>query len=102
MDIASPTVAESLAHMGQRLSRARTMKRLTQDELASDCGVSRRAIQRMEDGQNVSVSTWFAAAARLGYQSDLMGVLEQDKPLRMAEFQMLATGKIDQRKRVRK
>jgi transcriptional regulator with XRE-family HTH domain len=101
----TPTVSDidqALSHMGKRLARARLLKQITQEEMGLICGVSRRAIQRMEAGRNVAISTWFTAAARLGYLSDLTGVLEQDKPTGMDQFLAIAKGTIERGRRARR
>lgn len=100
----TPAIAieQTLAHLGQRLAQARILKSLTQEDLAAVCGVSRRLIQRMEDGQNVTVGTWMTAASHLGYLGDLVEVFQQEKPETMGQFQAIAQGKMKNRHRVRK
>lgn len=44
-----------------RIYRARF--RLTQSEMAEKCGISRRALQKFEAGQNTSIRTQLAVAA---------------------------------------
>lgn len=102
MNSVSPEIAQTLEKLGARLARARTLKSLTQQELALACGVSRRVIVQMEAGRNVALSTWLSAANRLGYLPDLLAIMDQDKPATMDQFQLIARGELDQRKRVRK
>ena len=98
----TPSLEQALSRMGQDLARARVLKNLTQDELAQVCGVSRRAIQHLEAGKNVAVALWMAAAMRLGYLTDLLDVMEQNKPATMEQFQGLANGRHVRRQRARK
>lgn len=88
--------------MGKRLAQARILKGMTQEDMAQACGASRRAIQHMEAGLNVGLATWLQAAGHLGYLGDLVGVLQQDKPVNMDQFQAIAKGKMERRQRVHK
>jgi transcriptional regulator with XRE-family HTH domain len=45
-----------LAEMGQRLVAARLERRMTQAQLAQAAGVSKRTIERMEDGASAQVA----------------------------------------------
>jgi transcriptional regulator with XRE-family HTH domain len=46
-----------LAEIGERLERTRLARNLTQRELAAEAGVERKAIQRLERGEQVQLTT---------------------------------------------
>ena len=47
-----------LSELGSRLGRARLERNLTQRELAEEAGVERKAVQRLEAGESVKLSTF--------------------------------------------
>lgn len=55
-----------LAELGRRLSEARIAGRLTQAGLANAAGVSKRTIERMEDGVPVQLDSLIRALRALG------------------------------------
>lgn len=98
-----PSLASDvLVQWGGALAQARVLRAMTQAELAQACGVSRRAIQRLEAGENVALELWVTVAQHLGYLADLMAVMAYTKPTTMAQFQALAQGRPLALKRARK
>jgi transcriptional regulator with XRE-family HTH domain len=65
-----------LAELGKRLERTRLERNLTQRELASEAGVERKSIQRVEAGQDVKLVTLIRILRALG----LVGALDQLVP----------------------
>lgn len=90
-----------LQESGRLLQRARLLKNWTQADLAAQLGVSVRAIKRMEAGDNVRVSTFIQALNALGYLSDFLHLLSQDRPSTIEQYQLIADGSLDQRQRAR-
>ena len=66
------TDAAVLAELGTRLERARLERNLTQRELAEQAGVERKAVQRIEAGEPVKVTSLIRALRALG----LLGALD--------------------------
>ena len=92
----------ALSHLGRRMAAARIFQCMTQDDLAQACGVSRRAIQHLEAGRNVALSTWLAVADRLGYLQDIVGAMAHDRPTTIKQAHAIAEGRYAQPKRVRR
>jgi len=62
-----PKVAEAIAKVGQDISLARRMRRITAEEFAQRMGVSRATLHRLENGDpGVSLNTLSMALAALG------------------------------------
>lgn len=70
------TDAAILAEIGQRVMRRRIEMQLTQADLAVQAGVSKRTIERLEDGASVQLSTF----VRILRVLDLLPGLEQMMP----------------------
>jgi len=47
-----------LSEIGERLTRARLGRNLTQAELADEAGVSKRTVERMESGESVQLTSF--------------------------------------------
>ena len=47
-----------LSELGERLSRSRLGRNMTQAELADEAGVSKRTIERMEKGESVQLTSF--------------------------------------------
>ena len=59
MKITNPlTDAAVLGEVGERLSRLRLDRNVTQSELAAQAGVSKRTVERMEAGESVQLSSF--------------------------------------------
>lgn len=65
------TSQAALKEMGLRLKSYRVYSSLTQDDLAKKAGVSRRSIQYLEDGNNVSFTTVIKTLMVLELDSNL-------------------------------
>lgn len=55
-----------LTEVGDRLSRARLDKNLSQAQLALEAGVSKRTIERMEAGESVQITSFVRVLRALG------------------------------------
>ena len=65
-----------LANLGGRLSRQRLARNLTQATLATEAGVSKRTVERMEAGESVQLNN----ALRVLRVLDLLGGLDRLVP----------------------
>ncbi|HEY7830333.1 MAG TPA: helix-turn-helix transcriptional regulator [Solirubrobacteraceae bacterium] len=65
-----------LSELGARLERQRLERNLTQRELATQAGVERKAVQRMESGEPVKLTSFVRVLRALG----LVDALEQLVP----------------------
>ena len=62
-----PKVSQAIAKLGQDISLARRMRRITAEEFAQRMGVSRATLHRLENGDpGVSLNTLTMAMAALG------------------------------------
>jgi transcriptional regulator with XRE-family HTH domain len=55
-----------LAELGARLERTRLERNLTQRELAREAGVERKAVQRIEAGESVKLTSFLRVLRALG------------------------------------
>ena len=76
-----------LAEMGQRLSRYRLQKNLTQEKLAKEAGVSKRTLERLEAGESVQLTNFIRVLRRLGRLPGLEQLLPKPLPSPMAQLQ---------------
>lgn len=69
-----------IAELGQRITRARTARRISQELMAERCGVSRATISKLESGDaSVSADTLFRALMVLGKDDDIDKLLAKDQ-----------------------
>ncbi len=61
--------------MGERLSRIRLARNLTQEQLAGEAGVGIRTIRNLEKGKGVSFDTFVRVLTVLGVQQNLEALL---------------------------
>ena len=61
-----------LAELGERISRTRLDANLTQAELASEAGISKRTVERMEQGESVQLISFVRVLRAL----DLAGKID--------------------------
>ena len=75
-----------LAELGERLSRRRLNRNMTQEELAVASGVARRLVQRLEGGQGCSLENLMRILRALGMLGQLDAFLPESEisPLQMA------------------
>jgi putative transcriptional regulator len=78
-----------LAELGQRLRRTRLNRNLTQAELARESGVSRRAVQKVEEGDVTTVETLINILRGLSQLSQLNPFLPEPppSPVQLAKLQ---------------
>jgi transcriptional regulator with XRE-family HTH domain len=55
-----------IAELGRRIERTRLERNLTQRQLAAEAGVERKALQRIEAGQSVHLTTFLRLLRALG------------------------------------
>ncbi len=66
-----------LVEMGQRLTAARLERRLTQAQLAKAAGVSKRTVERLEDGASAQVTNLVRCLRVLGKLEGLERLLPE-------------------------
>lgn len=67
---------EQLAHdIGERLSRIRLGRNLTQQALAAQAGISTRTLRRLEAGEGATLDTLIRVVRGLGLESHLEALL---------------------------
>jgi len=69
-----------LAELGERLRRTRLEQNRTQSELAGEAGVERKALQRIESGQSVTLVSLIRVLRALGLLEVLDGLLPEAAP----------------------
>lgn len=72
-------VQKRLEELGERIRIARVRRRLSTDDLALACGVSRRTLFRVENGTpGVAIDTFLNVLWKLGLLDTLAGVADPD------------------------
>jgi len=66
-----PTDQALLADLGSRLARHRLDQNLSQARLAREAGVSKRTVERLENGQSIQLSNFLRILRALGLASSL-------------------------------
>lgn len=69
-----------LLELGQRLARMRLSQGLTQEQLADAAGVSKRTVQRLEDGTPAQLANLIRYLRALGRLEALDALLPSDSP----------------------
>jgi transcriptional regulator with XRE-family HTH domain len=69
-----------LSELGERLERTRLERNLTQRELASEAGVERKAVQRIEAGESVKLISLIRVLRALGLLDALDQLVQQPLP----------------------
>lgn len=69
-----------LDELGQRLSRWRLERNLSQSEFGEQAGIGRRTIQRLEAGEPVQLSSFIRALRVLGLLDSLELLIPQPTP----------------------
>lgn len=73
-------VGRALQRLGQNISTARRMRRLSQEDLAQRIGVSLSTVRRMEDGYpGTALHTFLRALHVLGRLEDVVKVMAMEK-----------------------
>ena len=63
------TTEAALAELGLRLAQRRIQLGQTQDELATEAGVSKRTVERLEAGESTQLSSWLRVVRALNLMS---------------------------------
>jgi transcriptional regulator with XRE-family HTH domain len=71
IDFSLAPLAEVEAEIGRRLESIRLAQNISQSDLASEAGVSRRTITRLENGGGISVETLIRIMRALGIEQRL-------------------------------
>ncbi|MDB5438397.1 MAG: Cro/CI family transcriptional regulator [Caulobacteraceae bacterium] len=87
-----------LAELGQRLQQARLDQRLTQAQLARAAGVSKRTLERLEDGEAGQLTNLIRCLRALGRLEDLERLIPE-APINPID--LLDYGRRAQRRRAR-
>jgi len=96
------TTSAVLAELGARLARQRLERDLTQDELATEAGVGRATLQRLESGQSVQLTSLVRLLRVLGLLDGLDAVVPEPVPSPIERLKMQgrrrqrATGRRDE------
>lgn len=69
-----------LAEIGERLSAARLARNLTQAALASDAGISKRTLERMEAGESAQLTSFLRVLRALDLLEGLEALLPPARP----------------------
>jgi transcriptional regulator with XRE-family HTH domain len=69
-----------LAELGERLERARLERNLTQRQLATEAGVERKAVQRIEAGDSVKLISLIRVLRALGLLDALDQLVQEPVP----------------------
>ncbi|MGE3476971.1 MAG: helix-turn-helix domain-containing protein [Rhodospirillaceae bacterium] len=75
----APSVQASLREVGDRLSKIRLSRNLTQASLAQNAGASVSSIKRLEAGENVSLDTFVRVLMALDLTEHLSAFLPDPK-----------------------
>ena len=86
-----------LTELGERIARARVRMNLTQAQLASQAGIGKRTLERMESGGSSQLTSLIRVMRVLGLLADLDSLL----PAPAATPMELLRGKGKRRQRVR-
>jgi len=78
---ASPTDDSVLSQLGQSLAQSRLRKRLTQDQLAREAGVSKRTILRIERGESIQLTNLVRILRTLNLLHALDALKPQPSPI---------------------
>lgn len=69
-----------LGELGQRLARTRLERNLTQERLASDAGVSKRTVERLEAGEAIKSNSLIRVLRALGQLEALDRLVPEPLP----------------------
>ena len=91
-----------LSTLGERLSRLRVERGMTQAGLASEAGVAKRTVERVESGESIQLLTLVRLCRVLGLMDGLDQLVPEQGPSPMALLKDKARAKSPQRVRSRK
>lgn len=66
-----------LAELGQRLTRVRKSRRLSQQALSEQAGVGVATLRRIEDGSDAQLGSWLKILKALGMESSIDSLLPE-------------------------
>lgn len=75
IDYGIASTGEVEADLGRRLEAVRLSKNINQTQLATEAGVARRTITRLENGQGISLDTLIRVMRALGLSARLEALL---------------------------
>ena len=78
----------TLEELGRRLTQARLDRNLTQEELATAAGVSKRTIERLETGSSVQLSNFIRTLRALDLVQSLEHVIPPVAPSPIAQLKL--------------
>lgn len=80
-----------LETLGEQFRRTRIAQGLTQAAVAERAGVSKRTLERIENGGSTQVSSWIRVLRVLGHLSALLALMPNDelRPLNMLRRQRI-------------
>jgi putative transcriptional regulator len=85
-----------LRELGQRLATHRLGRHMTQDQLASDAGVSKRTLVRLEQGESVQLTNLVRVLRALGLLHELESLVP---PPLASPIEALKSKRISERRR---
>ncbi|MCW7538420.1 helix-turn-helix domain-containing protein [Aquabacterium sp. A7-Y] len=72
-------VLQTVQELGRRIRTARVRRRMTTDDLADACGIGRRTLYRIENGEpGVALGTYLAVLWKLGLLDSAKKVADPD------------------------
>lgn len=77
-----------LSEVGERLTRARLSRNLTQAELADRAGVAKRTIERMESGESVQLTSFVRILRALDLADRIDALLLEPGPSPMEQLKL--------------
>lgn len=93
------SVVDWEVHLGQQIKRARLDANLTQEEVASRCGITPLTVAKMEAGKGSRLSTFIGVLKVLGLENQLETLVPQQP---ISPIQVKQQGHLRQRARARK
>ena len=84
-----------LVELGNRIARYRLNQNLTQDSLASEAGVSKRTLQRIEHGHSAQVTQWIRLLRALDLLENIETLIPEPVMSPIQQVKML--GKVRKR-----
>jgi putative transcriptional regulator len=91
-------VDQLVSDLGQRIARIRLAHNISQEDLATRSGITRRTLSRLETGHGASLETWVRVLRGLGLEDHLQACLP-DPGMQPVARQASGTG--EERKRAR-
>jgi transcriptional regulator with XRE-family HTH domain len=77
-----------LGELGKRLAAARLERNLTQAELASEAGVAKRTLERLEAGQSSQLANLIRIVRALGFAGNFDLLVPETPPSPIAELEL--------------